>query len=96
MSRRWTEEEEEIVRREWPDHGETWDGWDQLLPGRSRAAIRGAAHRMHVLRASWWTPEEDRVLLMAVLTVRRKTGRTAYSMANRLRYLAEVAAERFR
>ena len=96
MSRRWTEEEEEMVLREWPSHGDGWPEWERLLPGRSRGAIRGKAHSMHLIRDNRWTPEEDRVLLRAALVVRRATGRSAYAMANRLRYLAEVAGERFR
>lgn len=35
----WTEEETEALRRHYPEHGPAWEGWAELLPGRSRSAI---------------------------------------------------------
>lgn len=94
--RRWTEEEEEILAREWPSHGNGWPEWGRMLPGRSLGSIRGKAHAMDLVRDNRWTPEEDKVLLRAALVVKRATGRSAYAMAGRLRYLAEVAEGRLR
>lgn len=44
-----TPEEDELVRRHYPSHGATWDGWDELLPNRSPNAIRVHANGMGVL-----------------------------------------------
>ena len=42
--RRWTAEEDALVREHYPSHGATWEGWRELLPHRSLNAIRVRAH----------------------------------------------------
>ena len=45
MSRRgrWSAEEDAILEAHYPDHGGAWEGWEELLPGRSAADIRRRA-----------------------------------------------------
>lgn len=31
---RWTEEEDELIREHYPEHGGVWDGWSELMPER--------------------------------------------------------------
>ena len=44
----WTEEEKETVRREYPVHGRNWDGWVEVLPGRTRIAVADMAHSLGI------------------------------------------------
>lgn len=46
---RWTHEEDELVRRHYPEHGAMWDGWAELLPAHPKApAIRSRARALGV------------------------------------------------
>lgn len=45
---KWSEEEKEVLLRLYPEHGAAWDGWRELLPGRSYDAIRGKAVKLNV------------------------------------------------
>lgn len=46
---RWTPDEDELVRRHYPGHGATWDGWAELLPAHPKApAIRSRATKLGV------------------------------------------------
>lgn len=44
--KRWTPEEDAVVLEHYPRRGMKWDGWDELLPRRSRNAIRVRAHSL--------------------------------------------------
>ena len=47
--RRWTAEEDALVREHYPSHGATWEGWRELLPNRSLNAIRVHANGLGTL-----------------------------------------------
>lgn len=65
---RWTPEEDEAIRKFFPQHGADWDGWERLVPGRTRSAIKGRANRLCVrtddapVRRNW-TADEDAALM---------------------------------
>ena len=44
----WSAEEEAVLVREYAEHGAAWDGWADLLPGRTRNAICCRARRLDV------------------------------------------------
>lgn len=44
----WTESEDSAVRAYYADHGPRWDGWAEVLPGRSARAISARAQRLGV------------------------------------------------
>lgn len=44
----WTEAEDNALRVYYPRHGTDWDGWAEVLPGRTRKAIGGRAARIGV------------------------------------------------
>ncbi len=62
MTRTWTNEEVDVLREHYPEHGARWDGWGRLLPGRSEASITHAAERWGVRHRRYWTEGEDEVL----------------------------------
>ena len=68
---RWTEAEDELIR-EHADRDFSWNGWEGLLPGRTRSAIRQRRRKLGLAdeaksrarrEAKPWTPEEDAVIL---------------------------------
>lgn len=44
----WTESEDSAVRAYYPDHDLRWEGWAEVLPGRSARAISARAQRLGV------------------------------------------------
>lgn len=48
MGEPWSPEEEATLREHYPAHGREWDGWELLLPGRTRRAIAVQATRLGV------------------------------------------------
>ena len=47
----WSEDETAIIKAHYDEHGASWDGWEMLLPGRSRSSITKKAHRLKMERA---------------------------------------------
>ena len=95
MSAKWTEEELATLREHYPEHGPSWRGWRELLPGRTRDAIQirasydGCARRR---RHPWrWTDLEDRLVLAAALRLSDETGRSVRAIGNRIQELARRA-----
>lgn len=41
--RTWSEDETWLLNRYWPEHGYLWEGWDYVLPERSRQSIKDKA-----------------------------------------------------
>ncbi len=61
--RRWTAEEDELVREHYPEHGPSWAGWSDVLPGRTRANLQVHAYRLGITmegcaRERAWSPAE--------------------------------------
>jgi hypothetical protein len=46
--RKWTEEEDELIRLYYPEHGPSWSGWAKLMPERD-ASKDSIAHRANHL-----------------------------------------------
>ena len=61
----WTDEEDAALYENYPAHGISWDGWERLLPRRSRQSISVRAVNLGIRcekgRARW-TDEEDALL----------------------------------
>lgn len=70
MIRPWTEEEIAALREHYPSHGPRWEGWSELLPGRSyssiasRASVLGAVTR-HLSPGRWSAREDERLVELA-------------------------------
>lgn len=47
---RWTDEQDQLLRENYLEHGGRWDGWDALLPNRTHRAISARAHRIGLVR----------------------------------------------
>ena len=77
--RLWDALEDSALWSHFPEHGRDWDGWDRVLPGRSRAAISARASRLGVRmnREPCWTREEELALVRGVVDLARKVGRPA-------------------
>ena len=95
MNRPWTEEELAALREHYPSHGPSWEGWSELLHGRSysaivsRASVLGAVTRHH--SGSRWSAREDERLVELArsgATARECSdalpGRTIFSVNKRL------------
>lgn len=63
-NRPWSKEETEALRLYYPEHGPSWDGWEELLPGRTQGSIRTRAGLLGLTasRSSTWTKEEEELL----------------------------------
>lgn len=61
-AKRWQAWEDELVSRHYPKRGTAWEGWETLLPARTRNSIGRRAGELGVKSARFWTPEEDEVL----------------------------------
>lgn len=88
--RLWTEAEEKTLRENWFLHGEDWDGWAEVLPGRTAKARKAHASKMCLARYHGrpWTLAEERVLLLAVARAAEECGRTPHAAAVHLISLA--------
>lgn len=94
MRRRFTPEEDELIRYHYPIEGMAWDGWAVLVPNHSTSSIASRANRLglvgpHPKHA--WTEEEDRVLLTHAIEIKRETGRSVFAIVGRLSVLAARA-----
>jgi hypothetical protein len=66
VGNRWSEAEEEAVAREFPSHGQDWEGWAEILPGRTPGAIKARASALGVGLERGpvpWTEAEDETLI---------------------------------
>lgn len=50
--RRWTKDEDDLIRKYYPIHGGTWDGWAKLMPERKPTEndLHSRAHKLGVKR----------------------------------------------
>lgn len=60
--KRWTPNEDELLREHYPEHGPSWDGWRRVLPTRSRRAVQTRAKRLGIKVQTGWTAEEEELL----------------------------------
>lgn len=85
---RWTKDEETILAQYFPRHPIDWEGWDELMPNRSRSSIRthayamGLTYRGNVVRI--FTKAEKARLLKTVLQLSGAINATPYDVAMEL------------
>lgn len=60
--KRWTPNEDELLREHYPEHGPSWDGWRRVLPTRSRRAVQTRAKKLGIKVQTGWTAEEEELL----------------------------------
>lgn len=60
--KRWTADEDELLRELYPEHGPSWDGWRRVLPTRSRWAVKSRAKKLGLRANATWTAEEEELL----------------------------------
>lgn len=85
---KWTRDEETILAQYFPRHPIDWDGWDELMPNRSRSSIRthayamGLTYRGNVVRI--FSEAEKKRLLKTVLQLSDALKATPYDVAMEL------------
>lgn len=89
--RKWTSEEDEQVRRWYPEMGPGWDGWSRFLRGRTYKSITKRAGELGV-RCKYrgpksWTKSEDQVAVLALQSVCNTTHRSPTAVIHRLAWL---------
>ena len=59
---RWTYAEDRMVRDNYPRHGPSWDGWADVLPHRTKAAIASRAGMLGVTKGPAMVATDDDIL----------------------------------
>lgn len=59
--RAWTDEELVALGSFYPEHGASWDGWEDVLPGRTQRAIAMCAFKHHIRHLDASEPEEPTI-----------------------------------
>lgn len=93
---RWTERDRWRLATLWPRHGREWEGWAEVLPGRTIDAIEAMARKMGLRpkpRRGAWTRAEETVLLRGLMGMARETGRTPGAIVARLGHLRTAAKQ---
>lgn len=93
--RPWTAREVRALKDGWDGHGPYWDGWAELLPGRTCAAIGQMGRQLGLprrRRGEPWDEEGDRVVLRHVADAARELGRTPSAVVTRAVALRSRAA----
>ena len=85
MGARWTEAEDRALAERMAEHGERWDGWRELLPGRGIGAIRARMDELR--RRATWTDAQRRTLLAHAAAMARACGHTVADCAAELQRL---------
>lgn len=87
----WTTGEEDALRRYYPEHGPSWDGWGKMLPRRSRNSISQHACKLGVKclyrGPKSWTKAQDRMAVAMLVEVCKETHRSPDAVISRLRWL---------
>ena len=88
MGKRWTPEEDELLRKNLPSHGPSWEGWKDILPGRTSGAIQTRKSTLGIKgvrsnsapgkepSSESWTDEQRLKLLAHVSDMIDQTGHT--------------------
>ena len=88
--RRWSEREVEALATHFPDHGSDWDGWADVLPGRSEMSIQRKAFREGLFRAGAWTRAADGAMVRIVCEAAARLGKRPEDVARRANYLVAL------
>lgn len=82
---RWTRDEEAIIADYFPRHRIDWEGWDELLPNRTKESIRAHAYAMGIVYRGnitrIFTNAEKARLLKTVLQLSDAINATPYEVA---------------
>lgn len=96
----WSEAEDRVLSETYPLHGCDWDGWERVLPGRSVSAIRTRANRLLVRkprqRGVSWTEDEERRLLVGVISLSKALDRSPMAVIRHAESLVRGAPSRIR
>lgn len=84
---RWTKEEDGNLAVYYPIYGPNWDGWDELLPGRSRRAISARATKMGVYVDETWSAWERKHILRKLYDMASEVGHSPRSCLAELQRL---------
>lgn len=95
MGANWTDEELAALREHYHNHGPSWDGWSELLPGRNKDAIAVMAHRIGVVtrrqRRHPWTEDEERVIIACVMRASKSVGCSPLATVKHAEYIIRKA-----
>ena len=84
----WTKDEEAVLVRYFPRRPIDWEGWDEVLPKRSRSSIRSHAYVMGLVYQGsvtrTFTEGEKAMLLKKVLQLSEAINATPYDVAMQL------------
>lgn len=61
-NKRWTRSEDALLVDNYPTHGAAWPLWSDLLPGRTRFAIRSRASALGIQHSVLWSHDEDELV----------------------------------
>ena len=96
----WSEHEEYLIRKWYPEKGPSWDAWRKMLPNRTYRAIQQHANRLGVKciyrGPKSWTKSEDRTAMSALVEVCKTTGRTPEAVIRRLDHIMHEARKKHR
>lgn len=85
---KWTRDEEAIITDYFPRHRIDWEGWDELLPNRTKESIRAHAYAMGIVYRGnitrIFTKAEKTRLLKTVLQLSDAINATPYEVAMEL------------
>ena len=96
MGAAWSDEEREVLRKNYPRHRTgSWKGWKRLLPNRSATSIMRQAVKMGLTKKKRtsrpWTDEETAELLRFVIAFTKKHDRTPMAVAMHAQWLCQKA-----
>lgn len=93
--RRWTEDELATLGEHYRERGSEWEGWAELLPGRSAAAIGVKASEEGLTKRKCkrgrWSADEERALLEAIVRTSKALNRSPMAIIRHGEYLVRNA-----
>lgn len=91
--REWTDGELASLVKHYREHGPSWEGWADVLPGRSTSsiAVKASAMGLTKRKARRWTEGEERALLAMIVGASRELGRSPMSVIRHGEYLVRNA-----
>lgn len=91
--REWTDGEIAALARHYREHGPSWEGWGDVLPGRSTGsiAVKASAMGLTERRTRRWTEGEERELLALIVRASRDLGRSPMAVIRHGEYLVRNA-----
>jgi len=81
LGRAWTEAEDKVLARHFPDHGAGWRGWALILPKRTCEAIYNRARKLGIERRRQFTDAERSRILRLTVNLANSMGVGPYDVA---------------